>query len=510
MKKRTITGAVFLIVFSVTTVLSGEEAQGIGVAPSAEHGLLRLSMPMSPSRHLSVSAHGGYALTESMGPVSGAHHRFLGTFSVSGAPIEMLSLKLSLQGYHDRHPKDEEGGDTTTVGVPLVGVRLGNRIGKLVQLGAAIDWIIPGDDAPSLSFEASTLEPRILFALAPIESPWRILFNAGYRWDNSGKTAPDATSLRPGDRISIGTSEFDAVLLGIGGSYCFSATELLAEVTTNLFVGNGAPTGSSPVRLGVGVRHRIITALQLSLLTETLLSGRPGLDVEDPIMPVEPRFSVQLGVTYTFDFGQKSSQTGTSESEEDTPPEPAPEATETTSPRPGSATSATLEGRVVDEEGNPIGGTKVSISVNDDAGTPRTFETTTDSDGGYKLTDLPIGTGTVSIETEGFDPVVKEVQLTEAPMAQEPDILTPTIRESPTQLRGQIRSIDGNPLKAKLTIKPGGETIETDEDGYFTKDLPNGAYRVMISAPGYTPQKKRVVIEENSVTIINVDLRPKN
>jgi hypothetical protein len=57
-------------------------------------------------------------------------------------------------------------------------------------------------------------------------------------------------------------------------------------------------------------------------------------------------------------------------------------------------------------------------------------------------------------------------------------------------------------------IKPSGDTVETNEEGYFSIDLPSGAYKVIINASGFKAQKKRVVIEENSVTIINVDLRP--
>jgi hypothetical protein len=192
MKKPVFVTAVLLFMYSVIGISSADEISDVGVSPTGEHGLMRLTMPMSSYKHLSISGHGGYGFTETMGPVSGAHHRILGSFAIAGAPLEILSMKLLLRGYHDRHPNDDDGKDNTTAGVPQFGVRLGNRIGKLVLLGGSLDLLVPGDNAPSLSFEAAILEPKLLFALAPSESKWRLLFNVGYRWDNSYKTAPEA------------------------------------------------------------------------------------------------------------------------------------------------------------------------------------------------------------------------------------------------------------------------------------------------------------------------------
>jgi hypothetical protein len=328
----------------------------------------------------------------------------------------------------------------------------------------------------------------------------------GYRWDNTDKSAPSAASLRPGDRISIGTSKHDAVLIGLGTSVGIAATELFAEITSNIFVGSGAPAGDSPFRLGIGARHRVLKSLQISLLTETLLAGRPALGPEDPILPVEPRFALLAGVTYTFDFGKR----GAAESESTPTPEstPVPESTPAPEPEKQGGSLSSIEGNVIDEEGNPIGGARVTYST---AGPePESFETTTDPTGNYNLTNVPVGEGTLRIEVDGFDPVEKTIQLTgTSPLIQPSETLKQTLLESSTQLRGQIRSIDGKPLKAKLVIKPTGTTVETDDEGYFTVDLPEGTYRVTITARDHKRQKKRVVIEENSVTIINVDLRKK-
>ena len=492
-----------IVVCTVAAITTAGETDTIGFSPDGRYGINRLLLPVAPSRHLSISGYGGYGIFESMGPVSGAHHRMSGMLSVSGAPIKQLGLKLTLEGYHDRHPADQIGKDTTTVGAPRLGIHGGQQLGKWIQLGGALDVTIPGGAAPSLKFSSATLEPKILLALVPEDSIWRLILSAGYRWDNTGKTAPQAESLRPGDRISIGTSEYDSVSLGLGSSVSISALELIAELSSNIFVGNNPPKGSSPLRFDLGARYHIYQSLQVALLTETLIIGRPELQNSAPVMPVEPRFSLFVGVTYAFGVTPppKPGETSIVNS----PPIKPPVQETKPSPTTPAVNTTSIEGSVVDEEGNPIGGTHVSFTTEVE-GMPKDFETTTDSTGSYTLSDVPVGEGTLVIEMEGFDSVEKMLVLTDTPSIQEPSTLTEVL-SSPTQLRGQIRSISGDPLKAKLVITPGNHTVETDETGLFSIDLPKGKYRVIISAHGRKTQKKRVVIEENSVTIINVDLR---
>jgi uncharacterized membrane protein len=85
--------------------------------------------------------------------------------------------------------------------------------------------------------------------------------------------------------------------------------------------------------------------------------------------------------------------------------------------------------------------------------------------------------------------------------------MTQTEASQASQLRGIIRSIDGQPLRAQIIIKPSNTELETDNKGYFTVDLPPGQYTVTIKSKGYRRQQRKVEIEENSVTILNADLR---
>jgi hypothetical protein len=85
------------------------------------------------------------------------------------------------------------------------------------------------------------------------------------------------------------------------------------------------------------------------------------------------------------------------------------------------------------------------------------------------------------------------------------------------QIRGLVRSLKGTALAADIRIEPeptaSAETAPPEpqelraEEGRFEIDVAPGRYRVTIAAPGYKTQKREVDIEENGVTVLNVDLR---
>jgi hypothetical protein len=89
------------------------------------------------------------------------------------------------------------------------------------------------------------------------------------------------------------------------------------------------------------------------------------------------------------------------------------------------------------------------------------------------------------------------------------------------QLRGLVRSLKGTAVAAEVTVEPEtsppgpapaeatGDRIVTlrAEGGRFQLDVAPGRYRVTIAAPGFQSQKRTVDVEENGVTLLNVDLR---
>jgi hypothetical protein len=101
------------------------------------------------------------------------------------------------------------------------------------------------------------------------------------------------------------------------------------------------------------------------------------------------------------------------------------------------------------------------------------------------------------------------------PAAAEPE--QPPPQPSRGQIRGLVRSLRGTAVAAQISIEAeqaeGAEAAPPEkqdlraEDGRFEVDVAPGRYRVTIAAPGYKSQTREVDVEENGVTVLNVDLR---
>jgi hypothetical protein len=75
-----------------------------------------------------------------------------------------------------------------------------------------------------------------------------------------------------------------------------------------------------------------------------------------------------------------------------------------------------------------------------------------------------------------------------------------------------VRSLRGSPVDADVVIRPVGSPEEEGQrlvaaGGRFTVEVEPGTYQVVIEAPGFEPQSRRVQVEENGVTLLNVDLK---
>ena len=74
------------------------------------------------------------------------------------------------------------------------------------------------------------------------------------------------------------------------------------------------------------------------------------------------------------------------------------------------------------------------------------------------------------------------------------------------QLRGIVRSFRGGTVDADVNIDGGDKDLHA-EQGRFELDVTPGVHEVRISARGYTTQVRRVRVEENGVTLLNIDLK---
>jgi Carboxypeptidase regulatory-like domain len=74
------------------------------------------------------------------------------------------------------------------------------------------------------------------------------------------------------------------------------------------------------------------------------------------------------------------------------------------------------------------------------------------------------------------------------------------------QIRGNVRAFSGAPLRATITVQPGGMQASTAADGTFSLDVTPGKYTVQLRAPGYKSQDRDVIVDEDGITVLNVEL----
>jgi len=496
-------------------------APSVGASASGLPGLGRVAVA-SPKQfpHAAAAVGMGYGFTEAQtNPVgeSGAHHRAFGTLAVMAQPLRFLAAALMFDGRYDKHPDDVLGSSSSTVGEPRLIVRGNEAVGKSFALGAQLGLWIPGGEAPSLRLEASTLDALLLATYAPPGSDLALALNVGYRFDRSAQVldARERPRLRPGDRLALRLSDFDALLLGVGGSKRLGAehttashVEVLGELTWDVLLGKNAPKAiESPLRLGLGARYHLkededyFGALQLEARTELGLGQRPSSGPSDALAPIDPRFAIIIGVRWAPGLVVKVK------------PASKQDGGGADGGGPGSTTpvASSMRGRVTAAEGGAaIANAHVTVT-SDDPASPNERTADTGADGTFTVSELRPGRAHVVVKAAGFDDASVEATIAAAASAARTPLVVDVVMKKaikPGQLRGLVRSFNGKPLSATIRVEPLGVEAKTDVDGTFQIDVPPGSYEVVVGATGHAGQRRPVQVEENGVTILNADLRP--
>jgi len=451
-------------------------------------GIVRVGVPGLGPRRLAAAGSAGYGLTEAQSTGDSAHHRLFGTVAVGVAPLPALELSLRLDGRYDRHPDDGAGAHGGAVGDPRLLARYGVKAGPAFRVGAELGAWFPGKDAPSVSFDATTVDARLLAAFTPATGPL-VAASLGFRFDQSAKASPTRNLIRPGDRLALGLSEFNAVLCGVGIAVPRGRFEILGELSADILVGSGGPgIGRSPLRVTAGVRHHLSPAFAIEGLAEVTPSGRPPLGPNDPLVPVEPRFSLMLGLRYRLPFDSTPARAALAAT-----PEPARPAVD---PR----NTAAITVRVVGEAGTEAKHATVTITSGE-----AQLTATSIADGTYRADAVPLGAAKIGVVAEGFEPVEQSLDVGPnsgtAPIEIRMKALPPS-----GQLRGLVRSFAGRGLKATIHVDPVGLDVKTDANGAFTLDVPPGEYQVSIRATRFKEQRRKVHVDQNGVTVINAEL----
>jgi hypothetical protein len=453
-------------------------------------GYFRVPVVAAAAPGVALAASAGYAFTESQSAAPGSHQRLIGRVGAGVTPLPWLAFALGVNGRHDRHDDDELGGDESTVLDSDVGALGGVQLpGDLHVGGGVVGHFSRGDDL-GRSLSHPSVDLQLYGAWLPTASAFSAGVLAGYRIDRSGGLLAHPEELRAGDRLALEVSDFDALSAGLGASYRLSATELLAELSGDVLVGEGAPSFRySPLRATLGARQALSQALSLRLDVETSLSGR-GSNAEQPALyPIEPRLQVLLGVACRWLDWQTAGADAAPRRE--SPVEPAP---------PPPLARGSLRVNVSTVDGHPL--SDAVVALESESGTQPVPHERFES---YRLQAIESRGYTLRVSAERLQTFSQSVRI--EPGEERLVEVRLSSAQPSGQIRGLIRSFDGQGLKAQIAIAPLGRALSTEPDGTFLVEVPPGHYAVSVDAPGHGRQVRSVDVQDDGVVILNADLR---
>lgn len=498
---------------SVSGAAFGQESSetpGLDAAPSEQEvsenldalpGIYRVGVPAVAAPRFAAAAGLQYGHTEPQNDETSGHQQIGASLAAGVAPWSFAAAAVRLDFRHDIHGDDALGGDSGSVVDVTPVLRGGGVVAGKLHLGGEVRarftgaLLANGVPTPETEFSA-------LAAYTGLPT-WAFAFQGGYRLGQRGEIENAAANLRPGDRVVLGISQFDAVLLGLGLSKRISRTEILGELSWDILVGSGAPSATdSPFRMTAGIRQHLSKKLLLQGTFEVLPLGRAPSLSDSPLVPIEPRFTVQAGVI--FRFGKKEPQHPPGKVEKVQQPEPQvePQPPPVVKTVPGS-----LEVTVTDASGHPISDAKVTLEMaasNDEPSetiiVPLLRENT------YILDEARPGVAKLKIEAALLRPHEQDLTIEEG-NAEKIAVQLRVQANIGSQLRGLVRAYSGKGLPASIKVTPGGHTANCNEKGEFEINLPPGTYEVIISSDGYNEQRRKLSVGKEGVTVLNADLQ---
>jgi hypothetical protein len=471
-----------------SSVLVSVVVLGLVVSRAAADGGLRATgrvRSAEPGPGVAIALGTGYGFTENVLDANDAHHRIGGVIALAARLARGIELGGELRGRYDKHTGDQP--DDGFVGDPrlwLTGSRaLATRDGGGSWVGLRLGVWLPGDDVPSVETDAISVDASAIYSTR--SGAMTFTGTAGFRLDRSRNSVEGMLTFP--DKVGIGISDYDAVLVGAALTRQRGGTGLFGEVSWDLLIGDGAPSpNESPLRVGLGVRRALDDSLTLEGQLELSASMRPEID--ETLVNVEPRVAAIVGLSW------RPRPTATTapiivERPVEQPDLPLP-------PPPPVPTTGSVKGRIIDAEGAPLPGATVRLGARN---------ATTGDDGTFTLTEVTPGSVDVLVERPGHEPTRRTLAIS-AGLESQLDVTLKRVKP-PSQIRGLVRSFDGKGLGATVRVEPAGLEVVAGPDGSFAIDVPPGAYTIVVSMPGYDTQKKDVAVEDEGVAVKNIELR---
>lgn len=467
----------------------------IGTSTEGLVGLHRVAAPLGSPWMFNGTAAVGYGFTESVLETNDTHHRGFARLALGFQPFDHFAAALRLDGRLDVH-MDDEGTDDGIVGEPRLIFKGWHNV-DWFDFGAQLTVLFPGQDAPDFRPDATSGELMALLG-ARLDKKIRTYLNVGFRLDNVSNATPDPATLTDLDRTALGVADSHAVLAGLGGSYRFEWFEVFAEFTYDYLVENDLGR-VSPLRVGAGGRmwSGRDRQWQTQLRAEFVASPRPNVaDPSEPLAPIEPRFSIEGSISFRF------------------PPAPAererfdenfdvklPEVDK--QPERKASPHGEVVTTVLDPYGRAVSDAQVSLLRE---GEVVKGPVVAGPAGKVRFDKLePAPNWVVSVQADRFKTVRRTVAVERGRVASENVTLSFKLPQG--QIRGTVQSFNGQPLAATVRVEPLGQEVKMDATGRFELEVPPGKYTIIFSLPGYQEQRRPISVQEEGVTIIQVDMR---
>ncbi len=289
--------ALSCVLWAPTARAQDAERARTGDGANALPSLVRVPVAGALATGVVVAAHGGYGFTEGVLGEDDTHHRVSGALAASVRPVAWLGVALRLDGHYDAH-SSATGADDGMVGEARLLARASFDLSSRLALGVEGVLFVPGGEAPSLDFGATTVDAKALVSWSP-SSRLALALTAGARLDRTAHAALRHAQWSRADTLTLGASDSDALLFGAGVAWRWSSVELVAEATADVLLGALAPrVTQSPLRVSAGARLPLSRRLTLTLVAEGTLSARPALASTAPLVPVEPRVTLVAGLIW--------------------------------------------------------------------------------------------------------------------------------------------------------------------------------------------------------------------
>jgi hypothetical protein len=228
------------------------------------------------------------------------NQRLFASTALSFRPNGWSYVGLRLDGRYDWHRNVSTGPTSGWVGEPQLFFRVEPEMPGEMHLGAQTIVRFPGDRVPSIEFAATTPEVSVFATYAPSSRPVAFTSLVGFRLDRSAEAVPSPDFLNRAQRLSVGASDTNALLLGLGVVGRVSMQwDVLGEWTWDVRVpAKGVAPLRSPMRIDAGARFTPSEngSFQFQVLAEVSPSGRPSIGPGEPLVIVEPRVGLVLGV----------------------------------------------------------------------------------------------------------------------------------------------------------------------------------------------------------------------